>query len=86
MKILRKADAIMDESEIDEATRKEREELEELINDLLYRAKDAREGSAEHRMIVRQLKGLRNGSQMGRWIFEELDMACSPLLPLELYS
>ena len=35
---------------------------------------DVREGSTEHRMIVRQLIGLREGSEVGRLIFEEFNM------------
>ena len=48
----------------------EDDELEATIRRLFYRLEDAREGSAEHRMIVRQLIGLREGSEVGRLIFE----------------
>jgi hypothetical protein len=77
---------MVDEPEIDEAFRKEGDELEELIRDVLYRLRDVREGSAEFRMIVRQLKGLREGSQLGRLIFEEFAMSGRPWVPNEVYS
>jgi hypothetical protein len=64
----------------------EAEELETLIRDVLYRLDGVREGSAEYRMIVRQLKGLREGSQLGRLIFEDFEMACTPLVPSEVYG
>ena len=41
---------------------------------MFYRWEDAREGSAEYKMIVRQLTGLLEGSQIGRLIFEEFSM------------
>ena len=48
--------------------------LEDTIRQLFYSLEDAREGSAEYKMIVRQLTGLREGSQIGRLIFEEFSM------------
>jgi hypothetical protein len=54
----------------------EAEELESIIDDLAYRSRHLREGSAEHRMIVRQLAGIPRGSQLGALIIEEYDMAC----------
>ena len=51
-------------------------ELEATIGRLFDRLEDAREGSAEYRMIVRQLRGLQEGSQIGRLIFEEFSMRC----------
>jgi hypothetical protein len=53
----------------------EDDELEDTIRQLFYRLKDAREGSAEYKMIVRQLRGLREGSEVGRLIFEEFSMS-----------
>jgi len=40
-------------------------ELEEIVADLAYRLRQARWGRAEYRMIVRQVKGIRRGSQLG---------------------
>ncbi|MCA1412674.1 hypothetical protein I6F30_16255 [Bradyrhizobium sp. NBAIM20] len=39
-----------------------------------------------NRMIVRHLKGLREGSQLGRLIFEEFDMGDRPWVPPEVYG
>jgi hypothetical protein len=39
------------------------EELENKIRQLIARKDAARDGSAEHRMIIRQLNGLRGSSQ-----------------------
>jgi hypothetical protein len=52
----------------------EDDELEATIGRLFDRLEDAREGSAEYRMIVRQLKGLREGSEVGSLIFEEFSL------------
>jgi hypothetical protein len=46
----------------------------DIIRRLFYRMDDAREGSVERRMIVRQLIGLREGSEVGRLIFEGFNM------------
>jgi hypothetical protein len=48
-------------------------ELEALAATLVARMKAAREGSAERRMAVRQLEGLRTSSQLAGEILEELD-------------
>jgi hypothetical protein len=61
-------------------------ELEATINRVMDRVGDVREGSAEYRMIVRQLIGLREGSQLGRLIFEEFTMSGDRRLPLEIYG
>jgi hypothetical protein len=45
-----------------------------------------REGSAEYRMIVRQLKGLREGSELGRLIFEDFAMGGRPSVSPEVYG
>ena len=52
----------------------EDDELEATITRLFHRLENAREGSAEHKMITRQLIGLREGSEVGRLIFEEFSM------------
>ncbi|CUU15692.1 hypothetical protein ACT4MK_32055 [Bradyrhizobium barranii] len=70
----------------DAEARREGDELEELIRDVLYRLNDVREGSAEYRMIVRQLKGLRECSELGRLIFEGFAMGCRPWVPAEVYG
>ena len=46
----------------------------EAIGSLFHRMNAAREGSAEHRMIVRQLIGLRKSSEIACLIFEEFSM------------
>jgi hypothetical protein len=48
-------------------------ELEEIISDLAYRRKHADEDSAEYRMIMRQMEGIRRGSELGSLILEEYD-------------
>src|SRR5260370_24110902 len=48
----------------------EEEALEATIRRLAERRDAAREGSAEYRMVIRQLKGLRN-SQLAEQIMEE---------------
>ena len=47
------------------------QELENIIATLAYRLSLAREGSAEYRMIVRQLDGIRDRSQLAEQIMEE---------------
>jgi hypothetical protein len=47
--------------------------LETTIGRLFDRLEDAREGSAEYKMIVRQLRGLRSGEINGL-IFEEFSI------------
>jgi hypothetical protein len=51
-------------------TRKD-DELEATIGQLFHRMNDARESSAEHKMIVRQLTGVRKSSEIASLIFEE---------------
>jgi hypothetical protein len=46
-------------------------ELEATIRALIYRLDAARKGSAEHRMVLRQLDGLRDHSQLAEQILEE---------------
>ncbi|HZD62101.1 MAG TPA: hypothetical protein VE200_04825 [Xanthobacteraceae bacterium] len=48
-------------------------ELERVIETLTERLAVAREGSAAHRMVVRQLEGVRNSSQLAEQILEEHD-------------
>jgi hypothetical protein len=59
----------------------EEEELEATIRTLVYRLDDAREGSAEHRMIIRQLQGIRDFSQLGRLIIEDFEMSALVYVP-----
>ena len=40
-------------------------ELEEILIQLDRRLQAAREGSAEHQMILRQMEGIRHGSEAG---------------------
>jgi hypothetical protein len=49
--------------------------LEEVVNELAYRLHQARLGSAEYRMIERQVAGVKRGSQLGRLIVEEYEMS-----------
>jgi hypothetical protein len=46
-------------------------ELETTIERLVERLNATREGSAEHRMVVRQLDGIRDRSQLAEQILEE---------------
>jgi hypothetical protein len=48
-------------------------ELEQVIERLTDRLAAAREGSAEWRMVVRQLEGVRNSGQLAEQILEEYD-------------
>ena len=59
----------------------EEEELEATIRTLVYRLDDAREGSAEHRMIIRQLQGIRDFCQLGRLIIEDFEMSALVYVP-----
>ena len=47
------------------------QELEEIISDLAYRRKHADEDSAEYKMIMRQLAGIRREGQLAARILEE---------------
>jgi hypothetical protein len=49
-------------------------ELEEAVRQLAYRLRRAREGSAEYKMIVRQMDGIRHGSELGGLLMEEYDI------------
>ena len=48
-------------------------ELENTIRQLIERKDAAVEGSAEYRMVIRQLKGLRNSRELAGPIMEEYD-------------
>jgi hypothetical protein len=50
-------------------------ELIETVRQLAYRLRHAREDSAEYKMIVRQLEGIRRGSQLGGLLMEEVDIS-----------
>ena len=47
--------------------------LEEIISELAYRLKHADMDSAEYKMIMRQMAGIRRGSELGSLILEEYD-------------
>ena len=47
--------------------------LEDIVSDLAYRLKHAPEGSAEYKMTIRQMAGIRRGSELGSLILEEYD-------------
>jgi hypothetical protein len=48
-------------------------ELEEVVRQLAYWLRQAREDSAEYKMIVRQMEGIRHGSELGGLLMEEYD-------------
>ena len=56
-------------------------ELKNTIRQLIDRLEAARESSAEHRMILRQLTGVHDFSQLGRLIIEEYEMVARLALP-----
>jgi hypothetical protein len=49
-------------------------QLEDTIRRLAYCLRDAREGSAEFKMIERQMEGIRHGSELGGLLMEEYDI------------
>ncbi|MDD1590662.1 hypothetical protein C7U85_16710 [Bradyrhizobium sp. WBAH42] len=49
-------------------------ELEDVIRRLVYRLDEVREDSAEARMILRQLEGIRRGSELFGLLMQEYDM------------
>ena len=51
----------------------EEEALEATIRQLIERKDAAVEGSAEYRMVIRQLKGLRDSRELAGPIMEEYD-------------
>lgn len=60
----------------DEPKTAEELELEQIIEELAYRLRQARWGSAEYRMIERQVAGIKHGSELGDLIVQEYEMAC----------
>jgi hypothetical protein len=50
-----------------------KDDLESIIRDLIRRKYEAREGSAEHRLIMRELSGLRFSREDAGPIMEDLD-------------
>jgi hypothetical protein len=56
-------------------------ELESVIKRLIARLREVREDSAEHRMIVRQLVGLRDFSELGGLIIEDCELSMRLALP-----
>ncbi|MBR0719212.1 hypothetical protein [Bradyrhizobium liaoningense] len=49
-------------------------EPEDIIRQLADRLEQAREGGAEHRMILRQMNGIRHDSELGSLLIEEYDI------------
>jgi hypothetical protein len=52
----------------------EERKLEQLLTELIERLNDADEGGAEYKFILRQMEGVRRGSQMGGLLMEEYDI------------
>ena len=52
-------------------------ELEEVVRQLADRLDHAREGSAEYKMILRQMDGIRHGSELGGLLMEEYDIGAT---------
>jgi hypothetical protein len=48
-------------------------ELENIVRQQVYRLYEAREDSAEQRMILRQMEGIRHGSELGGLLMQEVD-------------
>ncbi len=57
----------------DELFGPEAQQLEDTVRTLVQRYKAAREGSAEHRFVERQLQGIRAGSELGMLIIEDFE-------------
>ena len=49
-------------------------ELERIVKRLAYQLHAAKEDSAEQQMILRQMEGIRHGSELGGLLMEEYDM------------
>jgi AAA+ ATPase superfamily predicted ATPase len=47
--------------------------LEDVVRRLVYRLQEAREDSAAERMVLRQLEGIRRGSELGALLMQEYD-------------
>jgi hypothetical protein len=52
----------------------EADAFEDTVSELVYRLQIAREGSAEYRMIERQLICIRHGSELGGLIIEGFEL------------
>ena len=50
-------------------------ELEGIIYRLAHQLREAQEGSAEYKMIERQMEGIRRGSELGGLLMQEYDMS-----------
>ena len=48
-------------------------QLEKLLAQVIERRDAAREDSAKHKMILRQMEGIRHGSELGGLLMEEYD-------------
>ena len=57
------------------------EELEAFIHDLIERLGDMPEGSAEQRMIVRQLQGIKATSEFGSLVIEDYETSAKLFIP-----
>ncbi|MBR0806236.1 hypothetical protein JQ636_22020 [Bradyrhizobium japonicum] len=51
----------------------EKTELEGIISKLVYRLDEVREDGPEYKLILRQLDGIRYGSELGGLLMEEYD-------------
>jgi hypothetical protein len=78
---LRRADRRFGHVDLDRVKGADEIELEQTIDRLVDRYHAAREGSAEHKMIIRQLQGVRDGSQLGGLILEEYEMRGEVTVP-----
>jgi hypothetical protein len=50
-------------------------ELGDILRRLAHRLEDAREDSAEYKMILRQMDGIRRCSELGGLLMEEYDIS-----------
>jgi hypothetical protein len=53
----------------------EERELEAILTRLAYRREEVREDGPEYRLIVRQMEGIRRGSELGGLLMEEYDIS-----------
>jgi hypothetical protein len=52
-------------------------ELENILRQLIDRLSETREDSAAYKMIVRQMEGIRHGSELGSLLMEEYDIGAT---------
>jgi len=60
------------------------EEFETFFHDLIARERAATKGSDEHRMIIRQLQGVRK-TEIGAFIIEDYEMSAKLFVPSRLF-